>query len=71
MMGCAIGMTLISAIEILYWILIKPIIKVNNNPSPTQKNVLKLVHFFVFAALIGFLVYRFSLVYQLQKSLEE
>ena len=67
MMGCAIGMTLIAAFEIFYWIIVKPFMKLmdNQDPSPTQKRFSRLLHLFAFVAFIAFAWYRFDLVYQL------
>ena len=72
-MGCAIGMSLVAAVEIFYWVFIKPIIKfrLNNNPSPTQRRFLRLLHRFVFLAIIVYAVYRFFLVHQLKYSILE
>ena len=66
MMGCAIGMTLILAFEVFYWIFIKPIMKliVNENPSPTQRRFSNVLKVFVFMALIAFTIYEFSWIYQ-------
>ena len=67
MMGCAIGMSLIAAFEILYWIIVKPFMKLidNQNPSPTQKMFSKVLRLFAFVAFIGFAWHRFNLVHQL------
>ena len=66
MMGCAIGMSIIAAFEIFYWIIVKPFMKLkdNQNPSPTQKRFSGLLHLFAFVACIVFAWYRFKLVYQ-------
>ena len=72
MMGCAIGMSLIAAFEILYWIIFKPIMKLidnSQNPSPTQKRFSRLLYLFAFVACIVFACYRFNLVHQLIQEL--
>ena len=71
-MGCAIGMSLIAAFEILYWIILKPFMKLidnSPNPSPTQKRFSRLLYLFAFVAFIVFAGYRFNLVHQLIQEL--
>ena len=34
MYGCAIGMSVASAIEVVYWLTMKPLIKVMSSPKP-------------------------------------
>ena len=71
-MGCAIGMTLVAAFEIFYWIIVKPFMKLidKQNPSPTQKRFSRLLYLFAFVACIVFAGYRFNLVYQLIQELD-
>ena len=71
-MGCAIGMSLIASVEILYWIILKPFMKLidnSPNPSPTQKRFSRLLYLFAFVACIVFACYRFNLVHQLIQEL--
>ena len=72
-MGCAIGMTLISAFEIFYWIIVKPFLKLmdNQNPSPTLKWFSRKFCWLAFVALTIFSSYRFFLVYQLNEEKEK
>ena len=71
-MGCAIGMSLVAAFEIIYWIIVKPFMKLidNQNPSPTQKRFSRLLYLFAFVAFIVFAWYRFNLVLQLIQDLD-
>ena len=73
MMGCAIGMTLIAALEVFYWIFIKPIMKliINENPSPAQRSFSTVLRLFAFIALIAFAIYRFSLIHQFEPLIQE
>ena len=66
-MGCAIGMSIIAAFEVFYWIFIKPFMKLIllKSPSPTQRRFSRLLHLFAFIAVIVFAGYRFHLVYQI------
>ena len=72
-MGCAIGMSLIAAFEIFYWIIVKPFMKLmdNQNPSPTLKWFLRKFCWLAFVALIIFSSYRFFLVFQLNEEKEK
>ena len=71
-MGCAIGMSLVAAFEIIYWIIVKPFMKLidNQNPSPTQKRFSIFLYIFAFVAFIVFAWYRFDLVRQLLQDLD-
>ena len=66
-MGCAIGMSMMAAFEIVYWIFVKPLMKIKDkpNPSPAQRRFSKLLHISGFAAVIIYAGYRFHLVHQL------
>ena len=73
MMGCAIGMSLMAAIEIFYWIFVKPFLKLltintPQYPSPTHRSFSRLVRRIAFLACTVYAVYRFSLVHHMIKS---
>ena len=67
MMGCAIGMSIMAAFEIVYWIFVKPFMKImdQQNPSPAQRRLSKLLHISAFVVVIIYVGYRFNLVHQL------
>ena len=60
------GMSLIAAIEIFYWIFVKPFLKLltenTEYPSPTHRRFSILVRRISFLAFTAYAVYRFSLV---------
>ena len=73
MMGCAIGMSVAAACEIIYWITLKPIVKwINatrgNHLSPGQKSIYNLSQIIIFLACIIFCGYQFYQVYVVFKT---
>ena len=68
MMGCAIGMSVAAACEIIYWITFKPIVKwlnatKGNNLSPRAKRIYKLTKTIIFLSWMVYCVYQFYQVY--------
>ena len=68
MMGCAIGMSVAAACEIIYWITLKPIVKwmnaaKGNNLSPKAKSIYKLTRNLILLSWMIFCVYQFYHVY--------
>ena len=68
MMGCAIGMSVAAACEIIYWITLKPVVKwINatkgNNLSPRSQCIYKLTRNIILLLWIIFCVYQFYQVY--------
>ena len=68
-MGCAIGMTVAAACEIIYWITLKPLVKWmahkygNRITSKKLKYVYTILFIAAFLSWVGFSVYRFRKVY--------
>ena len=68
MMGCAIGMSVASACEIIYWITMKPVVKWmmatrGNHLSPRQKCIFNISRIIIFLACSIFCGYQFYQVY--------
>ena len=68
MMGCAIGMSVAAACEIIYWITLKPIVKwmnaaKGNNLSPRAKSIYKSTRNLILLSWMIFCVYQFYQVY--------
>ena len=68
MMGCAIGMSLAAACEIIYWITLKPIVKwINatkgNHLSPRATVIYKITRNLILLLWITFCVNQFYQVY--------
>ena len=68
MMGCAIGMSVAAACEIIYWITLKPIVKwINatrgNHLSPRATVVYKITRNLILLFWVIFCVYQFYQVY--------
>ena len=64
MMGCAIGMSVAAACEIIYWITLKPIVKwINaargNHLSPRATMMYKITRNLILLSWIIFCVYQF------------
>ena len=69
MMGCAIGMSVAAACEIIYWITLKPIVKwmnavKGNNLSPRAKSIYKLTRSLILLSWVIYCVYQFYQVYR-------
>ena len=66
-MGCAIGMSLASACELIYWLTLKPVAKwmVRNGMALTTRAnyVYKMTYLLVFLAWLSFSYYQFHNVY--------
>ena len=66
-MGCAIGMSLASACELIYWLTLKPVAKwmVRNDMALTTRAnyVYKMTYLLVFLAWLSFSYYQFHNVY--------
>ena len=66
-MGCAIGMSVAAACEIIYWLTLKPVAKLmisyNVNLTPRARYVYKKIFLIVFLSLVTFSFYRFRNVY--------
>ena len=66
-MGCAIGMSVAAACEIIYWLTLKPVAKFmvsyNMNLSTRAKKVYKIIFLMVFLAWCTFSYYQFYNVY--------
>ena len=68
MMGCAIGMSMAAACEIIYWITLKPFVKwINatkgNHLSPRAKHICNLTRNLILLSWIIYCVYKFHQVY--------
>ena len=68
MMGCAIGMSVAAACELIYWITLKPIVKwmnaaKGNNLSPRAKSIYKSTRNLILLSWMIFCVYQFYQVY--------
>ena len=68
MMGCAIGMSVAAACEIIYWITLKPIVKwINatrgNHLSPRATMMYKITRNLILLSWIIFCIYQFYQVY--------
>ena len=72
-MGCAIGMSLLAAIEIFYWFLFKPFFEIMTNqyPSPNARRFSRLLCLSCFVATLLYAGYRFTLVHQFASTIEE
>ena len=73
MMGCAIGMSVAAACEIIYWLTLKPIVKWmmatrGNHLSPRQKCIFNISRIIIFLACIIFCGYQFYQVYVVFKT---
>ena len=64
-MGCAIGMSLAAACEIIYWLTLKPVAKllVNVTLTTRAKHLYNIFFFMMFFSLCTFSWYYFHLVY--------
>ena len=66
-MGCAIGMSVASACEIIYWLTLKPVAKFmvsyNMNLTARAKYVYKILFLLIFFAWCTFSYYHFHKVY--------
>ena len=67
-MGCAIGMSVAAACEIIYWITLKPIVKwINasrgNNLSPRAKRIYNITRNLILLSWLIYCVYQFYQVY--------
>ena len=64
-MGCAIGMSLAAACEIIYWMILKPVAKllVNVTLTARSKQLYNIFFLVVFLSLLTFSLYYFRLVY--------
>ena len=64
-MGCAIGMSLAAACEIIYWLTLKPVAKLLANVSlPARaKNIYEKIFLLVLLSLFTFTFYQFRNVY--------
>ena len=64
-MGCAIGMSVASACEIIYWVMLKPVAKllVNVTLSTRAKLLFNVFFLIVFLSLLTFCLHYFHLVY--------
>ena len=72
MYGCAIGMSLMAAIEIFYWIFVKPFLKFlsenTDYPSPTYRRFSRFLRIIAFLSCAVYAWYRFFLVVQMIKN---
>ena len=72
MYGCAIGMSLMAAIEIFYWIFVKPFLKFlsenTDYPSPTYRRFSRFLRIIAFLSCAVYAGYRFFLVVQMIKN---
>ena len=66
-MGCAIGMSVAAACEIIYWLTLKPFAKLmvsyNMDLTPRAKYIYDMTFFFVLLSLFTFIFYQFYNVY--------
>ena len=65
-MGCAIGMSVAAACEIIYWLMLKPVAKLMANVTLTAraKYLYEKIFLIVFLSLFTFTFYHFRNVYQ-------
>ena len=68
MMGCAIGMSVAAACEIIYWITLKPLVKWMmttrlRDVSPKYKTFYKMSFVVVFLLCVAFWIYEYYYVY--------
>ena len=64
-MGCAIGMSVAAACEIIYWLMLKPVAKLMANVTLTTraKYLYEKIFLIVFLSLFSFSFYQFRQVY--------
>ena len=64
-MGCAIGMTVASAFEIIYWLTLKPVAKLlaNVTLSGSAKYIYEKIFLLLLISLFTFTFYQFRNVY--------
>ena len=64
-MGCAIGMSVAAACEIIYWLMLKPVAKLMANVTLTTraKYLYEKIFLIVFLSLFTFSFYQFHQVY--------
>ena len=64
-MGCAIGMSVAAACEIIYWLTLKPVAKLMANVTLTTraKYLYEKIFLIVFLSLFTFTFYQFRQVY--------
>ena len=64
-MGCAIGMSVAAACEIIYWLTLKPVAKLMANVTLTSraKYIYDKIVLLVFLSLVTFSFYQFRNVY--------
>ena len=64
-MGCAIGMSLAAACEIIYWLTLKPVAKLLANMTLTAraKYIYEKIFFLILISLFTFTFYQFRNVY--------
>ena len=67
-MGCAIGMSVAAACEIIYWITLKPLVKWMmttrlRDVSPKYKTFYKMSFVVVFLLCVAFWIYEYYYVY--------
>ena len=64
-MGCAIGMSLAAACEIIYWLTLKPVAKLlaNLNLTARAKYIYEKIFLLLLISLITFTFYQFRNVY--------
>ena len=64
-MGCAIGMSLAAACEIIYWLTLKPVAKLLANVTLTAraKYIYEKIFFLLLISLFTFTFYQFRNVY--------
>ena len=64
-MGCAIGMSVAAACEIIYWLTLKPVAKLLANVTLTAraKYIYEKIFFFILFSLFTFTFYQFRNVY--------
>ena len=67
-MGCAIGMSVAAACEIIYWITLKPVVKWmnatrGNHLSPRAKSIYKVTKMLILLSWGIYCVYQFYQVY--------
>ena len=68
MMGCAIGMSVAAACEIIYWITLKPLVKWMmatrlREVSPIYKTLYNMSFILIFLTCLAFWIYEFYFVY--------
>ena len=64
-MGCAIGMSVAAACEIIYWLTLKPVAKLlaNVNLPASAKYIYEKIFLFLLLSLFTFIFYQFRIVY--------